>query len=63
MAQWVVETTDVPSGKSKDSDWREIASVAKKSEALRVMRKTRANRGGVGRYRTHIDYARGGMAG
>lgn len=63
MAQWVVESTDVASGKDSEGDWREHGSYGRKHDAMRVARQLRKQSPPRVRVRTRIDYARGGMAG
>lgn len=63
MAQWVVESTDVSSGKDSESDWKEHASESKKDDALKKARELRKTLLPKYRVRVSIDYARGGMTG
>ena len=63
MAQWIVATTEIPSGKDKEGDWREVGAYAKKTDALRKAKAVRKSSPPRVRVRTRIDYARGGMTG
>lgn len=63
MAQWIVSTTDVPSGKDNESDWSEHSNHAKQQDALKAARMLRKSLPPKTRVRTKIDHARGGMTG
>jgi hypothetical protein len=63
MAQWIVATTDVPSGKDRESDWKERGAYSKHDDALKAARKLRKTSPPRVRVRTQIDHARGGMTG
>lgn len=63
MAQWIVSTTDVPSGKDNESDWTEKAHFAKEGDAKKAAKQIRKQSSPRTRVRTQIDYARGGMTG
>jgi hypothetical protein len=63
MAQWLVETTDVPSRKDKESDWHEVGAFARRQDAAKKARSVRKSSPPKVRVRTRIDHARGGMTG
>lgn len=63
MAQWIVATTEVPSGKDKEGDWRERGAYAKEGDAKRAAKALRKSSPPKVRVRAKIDHSRGGMTG
>jgi hypothetical protein len=63
MAQWIVSTTEVPTGKDKEADWRERGAYSKHGDALKAAKALRRSSPPRVRVRAKIDHSRGGMTG